>query len=498
MSPKTHHASTQHFDVLLRHGTVVDGSGQPAYKADVAIEGDRVVQIGDLTDATAARELDVSGLIVAPGFIDVHSHDDAALIESPAMTPKLTQGVTTVVAGNCGISGAPVSTSGEPRGLLHLVFKSEKSVARRFENYLQKVQHAAPAINAAFLVGHTTLRMHAMDSDLRRVATAAEIASMRELLIESLEAGALGLSTGLYYPEARAASTEEVIEVARPLGKYRGLYVTHLRDEADNVLESLQEAFRIGREVDAPIIVSHHKCLGRRNFGRSVETLALLKAAARHQKVAWDVYPYTAGSTVLSDELVAQSTETVITWCDPHPEVSGHRLGDIAGAWGCSIAQAIARLQPAGAVYFMMDDTDVERIMTSSNAMIGSDGLPGDKHPHPRLWGAFPRVLGRYVRERRLLTLEDAVHRMTGLSAHRFCVDARGFIRAGYYADLCVFDAQTVRDAATYEKPAIAALGIDYVLVNGRVALDRGDTTANHAGRILRRAAQPRGSRVLS
>jgi N-acyl-D-amino-acid deacylase len=477
------------YDWILRNGKVVDGSGQPAFCADIAIQGDRLVAIGELHGAKAGREIDVAGLAVAPGFIDVHTHDDAAVIARPEMTAKLTQGVTTVIGGNCGISGAPYSAAGDPPNLLRLVFKSDRFVAPTFEDYLRKVVDAAPAVNAGFLTGHTTLRMEVMGEDLERPASESEILEMRELLTQCLKSGSLGLSTGLYYPPARAASTREVIEVARPLSAYQGVYTTHMRDEADNVMESLQETLQIGRETGAPVIVSHHKCTGRNNFGRSVQTLALLKEARQHQPIALDVYPYTASSTVLLEEAVRRSMRTLVTWSDPYPEYCARDLNDIAREWGCTPMEAIPRLQPAGAVYFMMDEADVTRIMSSPGAMIGSDGLPEDKHPHPRLWGTFPRVLGRYVRERKVLTLEDAVHRMTGLSAARFGLRDRGQIKVGGYADLCVFDPQTVLDAATFENPTQPAAGIQHVFVNGQIALESGLPTSARAGRVLKREA---------
>jgi N-acyl-D-amino-acid deacylase len=477
------------YDILLRKGTLVDGSGGPAFKADVAIRGDCIAAIGDLKDAFATRQIDVSNLIVAPGFIDVHTHDDAALIARPEMIPKLTQGVTTVIAGNCGISGAPYLRPGETPDLLHLIFKSRQLIAPTLESYLTKVVDAAPAVNAAFLTGHTTLRMQAMGTDLKRTATQDEIAAMRDLLAESLAQGALGVSTGLFYPPARAALTEEVIGVAQPLADCRGLYVTHMRDEADGVMESIEETLTIGRELGVAVIISHHKCMGERNFGRSIETLARLERARQSQSVAWDVYPYTAGSSVLNAELVTQSSKTLITWSDPHPELVGCELNAAAEALGCSLADAISQLQPAGAVYFMMDEADVVRILSSSSAMIGSDGLPEDSRPHPRLWGTFPRVLKRYVREQKVLSLEGAIHRMTGLSAQRFGLRERGQIAVGFCADLTVFDPNGVADTATFEEPARAASGIRYVFVNGRLALDQGVPTDTRAGRVLRRTA---------
>lgn len=482
-------------DVLLRNGTVVDGTGQAAFAADVAIEADRIVAIGALKGTVARKEIDVAGLVVAPGFIDVHTHDDAALILRPQMLPKLTQGVTTVIVGNCGISGAPYRLLSDPPDLLRLIFKSKECVAPCLEQYLQKVASAGPAVNTAALTGHATLRMQVMGEDLQRVAKPHEIAAMSDLLRESLEQGSLGLSTGLFYPPARAASTAEVIGVAQPLADFGGLYVTHMRDEADGVMESVEETLAIGREVGVDVIVSHHKCMGKRNFGRSVETLKRLESAGRCQRVAWDVYPYTAGSTILNMDFVRLSSKTLITWCDPHPEFSGLTLDAVASALGCSSDEAVDRLQPAGAVYFTMDEADVVRILSSAAAMVGSDGLPEDARPHPRLWGTFPRVLKRYVREQRVLSLENAVHRMTGLSAERFGLHARGQIKIGSFADLTVFDPDTVADTATFEEPIRPATGIRYVLVNGEIALEQGVPTGARTGRVVRRE-NPRVSRI--
>jgi N-acyl-D-amino-acid deacylase len=474
------------YDVLLRNGTIVDGTGGAAFTADVGIRGDHIAQIGGLDGAKGIREIDVKGLAVAPGFIDVHTHDDALLIESPGMLPKLTQGVTTVIGGNCGMSGAPYDSLGNPPEDLRLVFKSGRVLSRTLDGFMRRVQDAGPALNAAFLTGHTTLRLQVMGTDLNRSADPSEVAAMRDLLTQCLEEGALGLSTGLFYPGARAAPTEEIIDVARPLRVYQGLYVTHMRNEGDQVVESLQESLQIGRLIESPVIISHHKCLGRKNFGRSAETLAALENACRHQRVAWDVYPYTAGSTVLNEELVRQAERTMITSCDRHPQFNGRDLETIARAMGCSISEAIGQLQPAGALYFMMDEADVVRILRSEKAMIGSDGLPSDPHPHPRLWGTFPRVLARYVREQGVLSLEEAVHRMTGLPAAQFGLEGRGHIRVGHYADLCVFDPCSVLDAATYERPIAPAVGIHYVFVNGQLAIDQGVVSAVRAGRVLR------------
>lgn len=478
-------------DVILRNGVVVDGTGAPGFHADVAINDDRITQIGNLLHESAALEIDARGLVVSPGFIDVHTHDDASLIVRPQMFAKLTQGVTTVIGGNCGISGAPYDRESVPPGLLRLIFKSDRCTASTFAQFVAKVQEATPSINAGFLTGHCTLRMQVMGDDLNRSATANEIREMKELLSDCLREGSLGFSTGLYYQPARAADTGEVIEIARALREHGGIYTTHIRDEADGVVESLEEALLIGREARVATIISHHKCMGQRNFGRSVETIALLSTARQRQPVAWDVYPYTAASTVLVEDLARMSSRTLVTWSDPSPEYCARYLDDIARELGCTPAEAIPRLQPAGAVYFIMDEADVTRILCSAEAMIASDGLPEDVHPHPRLWGTFPRVLGRYVRERAVLSLESAVHRMSGLSAGHFGIKDRGRLAPGMRADICVFDPESVCDAATFEHPATPATGIRYVLVNGVLALSDGTPTDARAGRVLFRPGSP-------
>lgn len=476
------------FDLIIQNGFVIDGSGRSGRLTDVAVQGDRIVEMGNLSEKTARHHIDASGKVVSPGFIDVHTHDDASLILRPEMTSKLSQGVTTVICGNCGISGAPYSSEGNPPGLLRLVFKSDTFVAESMHEFMEKVDAAKPTINSAFLVGHTTLRMEVMGSDdLERSATHDEIAQMRTKLEESLAQGAIGLSTGLFYEPAFNASTDEVIQVAKGLKSYGGIYTTHMRDEADKVVESIEESLEIGRQIEVPVVISHHKCQGKRNFGKSTQTLKLIHEAKSHQALSLDVYPYDACSTVLEESMVNNAIKTLISWSDPYPEFMATDLEDVVKKWGCSRTEAIQRLQPAGAIYFMMDEKDVKRIMASDGAMIGSDGLPEDKHPHPRLWGTFPRVLGRYVREQKLMTLEEGVHRMTGLSAQQFGLKGRGRLEVGMFADITIFDPDTIIDTATFEKPISKAEGIEQVIVNGQLVWQHGECTDTRAGKVLKR-----------
>jgi N-acyl-D-amino-acid deacylase len=471
-------------DILIHGGELIDGSGAPRRRADVGIVGGTVVAVGDLAGHAAKRRIDADGLIVAPGFIDCHTHDDLLLLEHPAAHPKLQQGVTTVVAGNCGVSLAPLVADKAPSPLD--VMGATTLRHARFADYMAELSAAQPAVNAALLVGHTTLRIGAMH-DLQRAADTGEVAQMRAALAEALEAGAIGLSTGVYYPPARAATTAELIAVAEPLRDGAGLITMHIRDEGDAIDDALREALAVGRALNAPLVLSHHKLMGRANHGRSTQTLALIEAAAREQSVCFDCYPYVASSTMLLPSRVALSSDVRITWSAPEPDAAGRSLYAMAAERGLDPALLAAQLQPGGAVYFAMSDEDVDRILAHPLAMIGSDGLPHDRVPHPRLWGTFPRVLGHYVRERRLLALETAVHKMTGLPARRFGLAARGELRPGAAADVTLFDAARVLDGATFDDPIAAPTGLRMVLVNGRVAVDDGAQLDDRAGQVLRR-----------
>ena len=478
------------FDLLIRNATVIDGTRAPRFGADIGIRKARIEKIGILEKEKADREIDASGKIAAPGFIDAHTHDDRLMLSAPEMAPKVSQGVTTVVAGNCGVSLAPA-----PRGMpkpvtppLDLMddegtwfhFKS-------FKDYAEALRAHPPATNCALLVGHTMLRVQTMD-DLDKPASTKEIFRMKNLVDEALAAGAIGVSTGLYYEPARAAPTEEVIEVCRPLAARNGIYCTHMRDEADAVVDSLEESFRIGRELGVPVVISHHKVVGTRNHGRSAETLPIIEKAMRSQKIGLDCYPYCASSTILSFSRVGIASKVLVTWSKPHPELAGVDLGEISRKMNLSVEKTVAKLLPAGAIYFSMDEKDVQRILGFEHTMIGSDGLPHDSAPHPRLWGTFPRVLGHYARGLNLFPLETALYKMTGLTAKTFGLEDRGVLKEGAFADVAIFDAGTVDEAATFAKPIQPAKGIETVIVNGQVVWQGGKPTGARPGMILKRS----------
>jgi N-acyl-D-amino-acid deacylase len=480
-------AGNEHFALIVRNATIIDGTKAPRYAGDIGVRGGRIAAIGRLEQARGDREIDASGRIAAPGFIDAHTHDDRLLLSDRDMTPKASQGVTTVVAGNCGISLAHSPGNGAATPPLDLL-DTEGHWFRfpSFAAYREELAAKPAALNAACLAGHTTFRVAVMDR-LDRAATPAEIAKMREMARESLAAGAIGVSTGTAYVPAAAATTEELIEVCRPLTEFGGLYVTHMRNEDDRITESLEETFAIGASLGVPVVISHHKCVGTRNHGRSPETLALIEKTMRTQAVGLDCYPYVASSTVLRYDRLEQSSKILITWSKPHPEFSGLDLEEVARRLGVPKAEAVEKIKPAGAIYFMLDEKDVQRILAFEETMIGSDGLPHDAKPHPRLWGTFPRVLGHYSRDLKLFPLETAVYKMTALPAAKFGLAERGALKAGNYADITIFDAAEVADAADFQHSTERALGIETVIVNGEVVWGDGQATGRRPGRLLAR-----------
>ena len=471
---------------LIRFASVLDGSGAVANQADVALSDGRICAIGPSLSYSAASYVDAEGLVLAPGFIDVHTHDDLYVLREPAMLPKLSQGVTTVIVGNCGISAAPVVLDAEPPDPMNLLGPPAEFQYPTFAAYVEAVRNASPAVNVGALVGHTALRNNQMDR-LDRPATASEIDRMREQLCEALDHGALGLSSGLAYLSANAATKEEVLALATPLAAAGAVYTTHMRSETEAILEAMEEAFEVGRISKVAVVISHLKCAGVANWGRSADVLHALDSRRSSQRIGCDCYPYAAGSSTLDLRQVDERVKITITWSNPHPEFAGKSLSVIAEEWCIPQLEAARRLQPAGAIYHSIDEHDMRRILAHPATMIGSDGLPNDPLPHPRLWGTFPRVLGHYCRQEKLISLPEALRKMTGMPAQRFGLERRGLIREGYAADLVLFDPERIIDKATFNDSARPAEGIIGVWVNGALSYSAQRATGLRAGQFLTR-----------
>jgi N-acyl-D-amino-acid deacylase len=499
-------SAPQAYDVVIRGGTVYDGTGAPAGAADVGLRGARIVEVGAIT-GRGAMDLDARGLAVTPGFIDAHSHDDFAVLLEPPMPFKVLQGVTTVVVGNCGSGVVPFEAGLARFRRFHPA--ADPPPWDGFAGYLARVGAARPSLNVAVLIGHGSLRRGAMGL-AQRAPSGVELDRMKAWVSEGVAAGAVGLSSGLIYEPGCHAATAELVALARALGgPAGGLYATHIRNEADGLLDAVGEAIRIGEEAGVPVEVSHHKAAGRRNWGRVEQSLRMLEdARGRGVDVTADQYPYTAGSTSLAAVLQSGALrgdrssglgeltgeDVLIASAPRHPEWEGCRLSTLAGAWGLPAEAASQRIlagegEACFVVLFTMDEADVRLVMAHPTTMIGSDGVPSDTgQPHPRLYGCFPRVLGRYVREQHVLDLPTAIHRMTGMPAARFRLVDRGLVRSGAFADLVVFDPARIADVATYAEPRRFPVGIRAVFVNGvAVALD-GEHTGARPGRALRRA----------
>lgn len=471
-------------DLILKNATIIDGTGAARFVGNVAISDDRIAAVGDTSEWTAGQTQDCTGQILAPGFIDPHVHYDEAVITQPEMDFAISQGVTTVINGNCGFSIAPLTFQGDLPMPMATIVSGKLPRFGSFAEYQNRLRAEPPAANAACLIGHSSLRINAMDR-LDRAADTAEIKAMRHQLDEALSEGGKGLSTGPFYPSAKASTTAELIEVSRPLKEHGKLYVTHMRDEADEVVAALRETLEIGTEASCGVHVSHHKCAGLANHGKSVETLKIIDDARSTHDIGLDTTPYIASSTMLNSGRHRQASKVLVASSEPYPEMGGRDLDDIAKEWGTDRDGAVERLLPALGVFFIMDEADVQRILSYDMTMICSDGISFGKHPHPRVWGTFPRVLGRYVRDLGLFSLEEGIKKMTSMPAERFALTDRGTIRQGAFADLVLFDADRIADAATYEDPMQPASGIACVWVNGRTVWSEGRHTGARPGHAL-------------
>ena len=523
-------------DLLVTGGEVIDGSGSPARSADLGVRDGRLLLLPPSSRSAATTEVNAGGLVVTPGFIDVHTHSDLLAgddeqRETLRLAP-LRQGVTTEICGNCGISPFPVPP-GSAEAVRDLVAATFGPPAATYESFAEfaAAQGAARRNHLAALVGHGTLRA-AVVGFAQRQATADELRRMCALLDEALAAGAAGLSTGLIYSPGVNAGTDEVIALARVAAAHGKPYVTHLRDEMSQVESALEEAIEIATAAGAALQVSHHKTAGRRSWGATVRTLARLeRARAEGLDVLCDVYPYTAGSTALHALLppwvIADGVPAMLTavreatirdriradlaaglpgwentvgnggWdlirvasAPTSPDVEGHTIADLAAARGVDPVDYVCDLLAAegGNVTILshsMREDDVRRVLASPLAMLCSDGVPKPGRPHPRWAGTFARVLGHYVRDVGLLTLTEAVHKMTGMPARRFGLAGRGLLADGYAADLVVLDPAQAADGATYDDPLAPPRGVRHVVVDGRIVVDSDRITDARPGRVL-------------
>lgn len=517
-------------DLLIRGGTVVDGTGAPGARADVAITDGRITEIGTIAGRRAMRMVDAREMVVAPGFIDIHSHSDESMFVNSALESALHQGVTLVVCGNCGGSSAPVHGLAAEEADRDLARLGVKRGWSHFYEYADAVERNGMSINVCSYVGHGTLRMCVMGAEARPPSE-HELAEMRKLLARAMDEGAVGLASGLIYPPSAYGTTEELSALCEVVRAKGGLYASHIRDEGARLLEAVEENLEVGRRSGARVQLSHHKASGQKNWGKVRDSVALIEAArAAGLDVQADQYPYTASSTGLAvtipnwvheggtaklcdrlrDPAVrarirGEETETGRAWdriviarARLRPEYSGRTVSALASEagkdpleWTCDTL-----VEHDGAVdiiHHSMSEEDVQFVMRQPWIAIGSDSRANAPYgplsfgkPHPRSYGTFPRVLGHYARDERVLTLEDAVRKMTSLTARHLRLSDRGEIRTGAWADLVVFDPARVRDVATYDEPHRYPDGISYVVVNGAVAMDEGETTRERAGRFLR------------
>jgi dihydroorotase/N-acyl-D-amino-acid deacylase len=534
-------AAPPDYDIIIRNGRVIDGSGRPAFNADVAINGDRIARIGNLRAAKAKHEIDARGQIIAPGFIDMLGQSEQYVLIDPRAMSKVMMGVTTEITGE-GESIAPLNDR---------ILKEQEDFNRKynltvdwrtFDQYFKRLDRQGAGVNLGSFVGATQVREYVIGYDNRR-PTAAELEQMKTLVADAMKDGALGLSTSLQYVPARFATTDEIVELAKVARAYGGIYITHQRSEANAIDDSMNEVFEIARRANIPAEIWHFKTAYKKNWGRMPEMLRRIAAARRRGlKITADVYPYVAGSTSLSaclppwaqeggtDKMIARLKDAatrerlkkevttdakdweniylgsggpagILIGSVTHRELEkwqGKRLSEIAEAEKKDPLDAlfdfiIADHGQTGAIFFMMSEDDMKAalkspfvsICTDSGARATDGPLAGSKS-HPRGWGTYPRILGRYVRDEKLMPLELAIHKMTGLPASNVGLKQRGLLREGYFADITIFDPKTVIDRATFEEPNQYPVGINYVIVNGQIEVDKGQRTSINAGHVLR------------
>ncbi len=521
------------FDLIIRNGQIIDGSGAPARKLDVGIVGDKIVEMGDLQNAQATRIIDATGHFVTPGFIDIHTHTDETIFVNPRMESKVQQGVTTELAGNCGVSAAPLlgAALDDMQHRLNELGPVEVNWSSMAQ-HLDHIEHLGVSANYATLVGHSQLRASVMGYAMR-APTADELEQMKRLTLRSLEEGAWGMSSGLIYPPSSYAKTDELIALGRVVAAQDGIYASHIRNEGDRLFQAVGEALTIGRRAGVRVQLSHHKAAGRSNWGKVHTSLEMIeRARAKGIQACADQYPYVASSTGLAAVLpgwaheggVAKMLERLadpetrkriaadakvkardwdsimVVGCTDDRSLQGRTIRQIAEQWSEDPAEAICDLLVANdgtvpIVNFMMSEKDVQTVMPVSWVFAGSDagarapvGLLAQVKYHPRAYGTFPRLLGRYVRELQIMRWEEAIAKMTERPAQMLGLDRRGALRVGYFADIVVFDPAAIADRATFAEPIQFPSGIDYVIVNGAITVDHGQHTGARAGHVLRKA----------
>ena len=526
--------------IVVRNSTVIDGSGGPAFKADVLIKGDRIVEIGRIHAPPASFiEIDASRCIVTPGFIDLHSHSDLQLLNDPFLKKKIGQGITTEVLGNCGFSVFPLTDrnmGGLDTYIEPILGQSWCGVKwSGLEGYYEILRETSVSTNVATYVGHNTLRAAVMGVDSCQ-GTSKEIRAMETLLRQAIEDGAVGLSTGLLYVPGCYARKEEIVDLCRIVGSKGGYYTTHMRNESNKIEEAIEESLEIGRMANVSVHISHLKVMGKNNWGKTKEILKILQEARdRGERVTCDVYPYLAGSSSLTaifppwvleggagvgtnrlkeygmrDRVKKEWENTDIEWenvvgnCGwENILISAVRSSRNKQYEGKTIKQISDELRKDPAdialdlwvqeqgklsmINFGMAEEDMVNILRYPFSCIGTDGLYGGGKPHPRLCGTFPKILGTYVREKGILTWEEAIRKMTHLPAHILGIPFVGRIKEGYFADLVVLDPDKITDGATYTEPCTPPVGIEYVLVSGRVVFQKGEFTGERPGRILKK-----------
>lgn len=528
------------FDVVLRNGLIVDGTGVSAFVGDVSIQDGHIVEVG-MVSSSGRIEIDCSGLVISPGFIDSHTHSDLALLVQPNATPKLTQGVTTEILGNCGFSLAPIRNTAAMRSFQVysspvLGFPAREWSWQSLFEYYQALSAVQPAVNYASLVGHSTLRCTVLGFDHRK-PTESEMAEMEALLAQAMEEGALGLSTGLVYTPGAYAEEEELTELSKVVHRYGGVYSTHLRNQADGLVESVEETIRISKNSGVAIHISHHKTVGQHNQGQVNMTLALLdEFGSGGVQTSSDMYPYLAGSTTLAallpSWLLAGGVESLLhRLADPEPrkkaaleieqgvpgwenrmkaigftnviinnvktqnnkKFEGLQLTEIARLRGvseidCAFNLLIEEQGEVGVILVNSTEADLQTVLKHPRTVVGSDGLYSGTIPHPRLYGTFPRIIKRYVHETQTFSLEQAIRKMTGLTAELFRLQNVGLLKLGYRADIVVLNPNKIADVSTYEQPCQISTGIEHVLVGGTFSIRAGVVTGERNGQVLKRA----------